>query len=108
MSEHSPASTSQRSSIRSEPVQRQRSTEVLTRQAREQTSQAGKYLASKTHEYPFGALLLAASIGYGLGYLIHTRWSSAPREDWPENDAYSGEQTSAPKGHSGDVLRPFE
>ena len=108
MSEHSPASTSQVSSIRSEPVEQQRSTEVLTRQAREQASQAGKYLASKTQDYPFGALLLAGSIGYGIGFLIHTRWSSAPREEWPENEGYSGEQTSAPKGHSGDVLRPLE
>ena len=108
MSEHSPASTPEVSSIRSEPMEQQRSTEVLTRQAREQASQAGKYMARKTQNYPFGALLLAGSIGYGIGYLIHTRWSSAPREEWPENTAYPGEQTSAPKGHSGDVLRPLE
>jgi hypothetical protein len=107
MSEHSPASTSQFSSIRSEPGEQQRSAEVLTRQAREQASQAGKYLASKTQDYPFGALLLAGLIGYGMGYLIHTSWSSTPREEWPENRGYPGEQTSAPRGHSGDVLRPL-
>jgi hypothetical protein len=98
MSEHSPASTSQFSSIRSEPTgQQERSTEMLTRQAREQVSQAGEYLASKTQEYPFGALLIAGLIGYGIGYLIHTSWSGEPQQ-----------RTSAPMGHSGDVLRPLE
>ena len=107
MSEHSPASTSQFSSIHTEPVQQQRSAEVRTWQAREQALRTGKYLASKTQDYPFGALLLAGLIGYGMGYLIHTSWSSAPREEWPENKGYPGEQTSAPRGHSGDVLRPL-
>ena len=108
MSEHSPASTSQFGSTRTEPVEQQRSAEVLTRQAREQASKAGKYLANKTQDYPFGALLLAGLIGYGMGYLIHTSWSSAPREEWSEDRGCPGEQTSAPKGHSGDVLRPIE
>ena len=108
MSEHSPASTSQISSIGNEPVEQQRSTEELTRQAREQALQAGKYLASKTQDYPFGALLLAGLVGYAMGYLIHTSWSNAPRKQWRENKGYAGEQTSAPKGHSGDVLRPIE
>jgi hypothetical protein len=98
MSEHSPASVSQFSSIRSELVEQQQgSAEMLTRQAREHASEAGKYLARNVQEYPFGALLIAGLIGYGIGYLIHTSWSSEPRQ-----------QTSALDGHSGDVLRPTE
>jgi hypothetical protein len=98
MSEHSPASTSHFSSIRSEPAEQERSTsaETLTRQAREQASQAGEYLVRNVQEYPFGALLLAGLLGYGIGYLFHAGWSSEP---WAQ---------SYPEGHSGDVLRPLE
>jgi len=78
MSEHSPASTSQFSSIRTEPAGKQESSvDTLTRQAGEQVSQAGEYLASKTQEYPLAAVLVAGLVGYGIGYLIHsasTEW----------------------------------
>src|SRR3954470_20916632 len=90
---------------RAEAIGKQGGAHTLTQQAREQASQAGDYLASKAQEYPFGALLVAGLIGYGIGFLIHTSWSGEPREEWPENESYSG---SAPKGHSGDVLRPLE
>src|SRR4051794_23008369 len=98
MSEHSPASTSQFSTIHREPVEQQRpkSADMLTRQAREQAVQAGEYVARNVQEYPFAAVFIAGLIGYGIGYLIHTSWSSEP---W--------EQTYA-EGHSGDVLRPLE
>jgi F0F1-type ATP synthase assembly protein I len=99
MSEHGPATISQFSSVRSEPLEQQhrrKSAEALTRQAREQASQAGEYLARNVQEYPFGALLVAGLVGYGLGYLIHSSRSSEP---WAQ---------SYPEGHSGDVLRPLE
>ena len=73
MSEHSAASTSEFSTVRS-------SAETLTRQAGEKASQAGEYAARTFQEYPFGALLLAGLIGYGLGYLFHAGWSSGTRE----------------------------
>ena len=74
MSEHSAASTSgSSSSLRS-------SAETLTRQAGEKASQAGEYAARTFQEYPFGALLLAGLIGYGLGYLFHAGWSSGTRK----------------------------
>ena len=98
MSEHSPANTSQFSSIRSAPVEQQQrpKSEMLTQQAREQASKAGDYLARNVQEYPFGALLIAGFVGYGLGYLIHSSRSSEP---WAQ---------SYPDGHSGDVLRPLK
>jgi len=99
MSEHGPASISQFSGTRSEPLEqyhRPKSVEALTRQEREQASQAGEYLARNVQEYPFGALLVAGLVGYGLGYLIHSSRSSEP---WAQ---------SYPEGHSGDVLRPLE
>ena len=84
MSEHSPASTSEFSTIYPQRAaldqQRSTSAETLTRHAREQASQAGEYVARNVQEYPFGALLLAGLIGYGIGYLIHGGWSSETRQ----------------------------
>src|ERR1051325_3778189 len=93
MSEHSPANTSQFSTIHPERAaldqQRSTSAETLTRQAREQATHAGEYLASNVREYPFGALLLAGVLGYGLGYLFHGGWSSESdkrlRQSYPSN-----------------------
>ena len=80
MSEHSPANPSQFSTIYPQRAaldqQRSTSVEAMTRQAREQASQAGEYLARNVREYPFGALVLAGLLGYGLGYLLHAGWSS--------------------------------
>jgi ElaB/YqjD/DUF883 family membrane-anchored ribosome-binding protein len=56
-------------------------------QAREQASTAGdalyrqgqrtgEYLTQNVNEYPLAALLIAGIIGYGLAYLIHTRWQN--------------------------------
>ena len=90
---------------RAEAIGKQGGAPTLTQQARAQASQAGDYLASKTQEYPLGALLVAGLIGYGIGFLIHTGWSSEPWEGWSKNERHSG---SARKGHSGDVLRPLE
>jgi len=77
--------------------------EMLVQGARQQTSRAGEYLAGTVYEYPFEALLIAGLIGYGIGFLVHRDWSSEPL-----TGASSGEPTSAPLGHSGDVLRPLE
>ena len=81
MSEHSPASTSQFSTIHPQPTaldqKRSTSAETLTREAGEQVAQAGAYLASKTQEFPLAAVLVAGLVGYGIGYLIHgasTEW----------------------------------
>ena len=68
------------------------SPETLTRQA----SQAGDYVVRNVQDYPFGAIVVAGLIGYGLGYLIHRSRSSKPWEQ------------SYPEGHSGDALRPLE
>jgi len=57
----------------------------LARQARKQAAmardvlyqqgtRAGEYLNRHINEYPLGALLIAGAVGYGLAYLIHTRW----------------------------------
>lgn len=62
----------------------------LARRAREQTSaatdtlyqqgtEASQYLTRNVNQYPLAALLIAGAIGYGLGYLIHSGWSS---ESW--------------------------
>jgi len=34
----------------------------------------GEYLTQNVNEYPLAVLLIAGMIGYGLAYLIHTRW----------------------------------
>jgi hypothetical protein len=74
--------------------------ERLSRQTQEQTA---RYLTRNTQEYPFEAVLVAGLIGYGLGFLIHRRWSSKPSvEEYPD------QPTSVPLGHSGDALRPLE
>src|ERR1051325_8346762 len=84
MSENRSVSTSQFSTIHSRPAaldqQRSTSAETLTRQASDQVSQAGDYLARNVQEYPFGALLLAGLVGYGIGYLFHAGWSSETRQ----------------------------
>jgi hypothetical protein len=82
---------------RAEAIGKQGRAHTLPQQAGEQVSQAGEYLASKTQEYPLAAVLVAGLVGYGIGYLIHSRWSGG-----------SQPPTSAPMGHSGDVLRPLE
>src|SRR5260370_18918959 len=57
----------------------------LARRAREQAAmandalyqqgtRAGEYLSRNISEYPLAALLIAGAVGYGLAYLIHTRW----------------------------------
>jgi ElaB/YqjD/DUF883 family membrane-anchored ribosome-binding protein len=57
----------------------------LARRAREQAAmasdvlyqqgtRAGEYLTRNVNEYPLAALLIAGAVGYGLAYLIHTRW----------------------------------
>jgi hypothetical protein len=96
MSEHSPATTSEFSSIRTESVAQRgwsKSAQMLARDAREQAAQASEYAARNVQEYPLAALLVAGLIGYGIAFLIHTSWSSEPRQ-----------QTSAPAGRSDDVL----
>jgi hypothetical protein len=50
----------------------------LAQQTREQVSQTGEYLARHVQEYPFGALLIAGLVGYGIGYLIH----GASTQEW--------------------------
>jgi hypothetical protein len=62
----------------------------LARRAREQTdtlyqqgAHAGEYLSRNVNEYPLTALLVAGAIGYGLGYLIHSGWTS---EGWSRHD----------------------
>jgi len=80
MSEHSPASASGFSTIFPERAaldqQRSASMDTLTRQAREQASQAGEYLARNVQEYPLGALIIAGLVGYGIGYLVHAYGAS--------------------------------
>jgi hypothetical protein len=98
MSEHNPATTSEFSSVRSEPVEQgERSAQVLVGQAREQAAQAGEYVARSVQEYPLSALLVAGLVGCGIGYLIHASWFGEPRK-----------RPSAPKGHSGVRRRPRE
>lgn len=57
----------------------------LARRAREQAAtasdvlyqqgtRAGEYLSCNVNEYRLAALLIAGAVGYGLTYLIHTRW----------------------------------
>jgi hypothetical protein len=48
------------------------------------TAQAGEYLARNVNEYPLPALLLAGFVGYGLGYLVHTRWHAGRWENRAE------------------------
>jgi hypothetical protein len=78
---------------RAEPT----SAQMLAQRAQQQTLRAGEYLAGNVQEYPLPALFIAGLIGYAIGYLIHTNWSGEPQQP-----------TSAPMGHSGDVLRPLE
>ena len=62
----------------------------LAKRAGEQTSaatdvmydqgrRAGEYLTRNVNEYPLAAVLVAAAIGYGIGYLIHGRSSG---QEW--------------------------
>ena len=59
----------------------------LTRRAREQATiandvlyqqgtRAGEYLSRNINEHPLAAVLIAGAFGYGLAYLIHTRWQN--------------------------------
>jgi ElaB/YqjD/DUF883 family membrane-anchored ribosome-binding protein len=61
----------------------------LARRARDQASvagdvlyrqgqRAGEYLSENVNEYPLTALLIAGMIGYGVAFLIHTRWQDQP------------------------------
>jgi ElaB/YqjD/DUF883 family membrane-anchored ribosome-binding protein len=77
----------------------------LARRAREQTSaatdtlyqqgaQASEYLTRNVNQYPLTALLIAGAIGYGLGYLIHSGWTSqswswgdGDRREWTDRNA---------------------
>ena len=45
----------------------------------EQGRRAGEYLTRNVNEYPLAAVLVAAAIGYGIGYLIHGRSSG---QEW--------------------------
>ena len=65
---------------RADAIGRQGGAHTLPQKAREQASQAGDYLARNVQEYPFGALLLAGLVGYGIGYLFHAGWSSETRQ----------------------------
>jgi hypothetical protein len=50
----------------------------------QQGTRAGEYLSRNVNEYPLPALLIAGAIGYGLGYLIHTRWQTEKWQNRPE------------------------
>jgi hypothetical protein len=90
---------------RAEAIGKQRaeptSAQMLARRAQQQTVHAGEYLAGNVQEYPLQALFIAGLIGYG--FLVHRGWPSGSFAR-----AYPSEPTSAPRGHSGDVLRPLE
>ena len=65
----------------------------LARRAREQTdslyeqgARAGEYLTRNVNEYPLTALLIAGAVGYGLGYLIHSSWSTGNWSDDERSD----------------------
>jgi ElaB/YqjD/DUF883 family membrane-anchored ribosome-binding protein len=75
----------------------------LARRAREQTdtmyqqgTQASEYLARNVNEYPLTALLVAGAIGYGLGYLIHSGWTS---EAWSGDDRRGSNDRKANRRH---------
>ena len=55
-------------------------TAQLAQRARQQAVNAGDYLARNVNDYPLQAVLVAGLIGYGLGFLIHSRWSSRVEE----------------------------
>ena len=74
------ASTERAELERAEAIGRQGGAPTLTQQAREQASQAGEYLTRNVQEYPLAAVLVAGLVGYGLGYLFHTGWSSETRK----------------------------
>jgi hypothetical protein len=63
-------------------------------QASMATARAGEYLTRNINEYPLSALLLAGFVGYGLGYLIHTRWHAG----WWDNRAEIEEGQSSTDG----------
>jgi ElaB/YqjD/DUF883 family membrane-anchored ribosome-binding protein len=44
--------------------------DVLYRQGQ----RAGEYISENVNEYPLTALLIAGMVGYGLAFLIHSRW----------------------------------
>ena len=77
--------TDQPQSAVSRPVQE------LAQQTREQALQAGDYLVRNVQEYPFGALLVAGLVGYGIGYLIH----GAGTQEW--HNRREIEETTEPR-----------
>lgn len=75
----------------------------LARRAREQTdtiyqqgTQASEYLTRNVNEYPLTALLVAGAVGYGLGYLIHSGWTS---------EAWSGDERRGKNDRNADRRR---
>lgn len=60
---------------------REQVNQVNTDALYEQGARAGEFLTRNVNEYPLAALLIAGMVGYGLGYLIHSNWSSAGWSD---------------------------
>ena len=54
----------------------------------QQGTQAGQYLTRNVNDYPLTALLVAGAIGYGLGYLIHSGWTSEGWSGSSDNDRH--------------------
>jgi ElaB/YqjD/DUF883 family membrane-anchored ribosome-binding protein len=65
---------------RAEAIGRLGRGQTLTQDALDQATQAGEYVARNVQEYPFAAVFIAGLVGYGIGYLIHTSWSSETRK----------------------------
>jgi ElaB/YqjD/DUF883 family membrane-anchored ribosome-binding protein len=57
---------------------------VATDALYQQATRTGEYLSRNVNEYPLPALLIAGAIGYGLAYLIHTRWQTGKSQNRPE------------------------
>jgi hypothetical protein len=74
---------------RAEAIGRRGPGQTLTQEALDQAAHAGEYVARNVQEYPFGALLLAGILGYGIGYLFHGGWSHESRkslaQSYPSN-----------------------
>jgi hypothetical protein len=45
-------------------------------QAAELSQRAGEYLTRGVNEYPLAALVVAAIVGYGVAYLVHSNWNT--------------------------------
>ena len=70
---------------RAEAIGRRGRGQTLTQDALDQATQAGEYVARNVQEYPFGALLLAGMLGYGIGYLFHGGWSNDTHKTWAQS-----------------------